>query len=237
MSQAGVQLSRPWRTVLLPIRMTNFLDTPCEVRDLVYVEALYTDQIQLAVNEEIRSSDYETFANNEWVRVSHQIMSTKYEDIRFPKLDLLPKPSISLTLMQVSKQVNAEVMLAFCSFNKSKVSSYPNMGKPSVFIKHAKPFRSVIVCLTQDHWPEYFPNPYESYQSGGDLIQAWRKQIKLLASISNLQFLQLDVNSMAWWLFCNRQAPKTRPWTNLLDALSSRIFLLAYPWVCGRRRV
>ena len=149
--------------------MPNILDTPREVRDLVYVEALYTDQILLAVNEEFRSSDYETLANSDRARASHQIMSSKYEDIRSPKLDPLPKPSISLALMQMSKQVNAEAMLAFCSSNKFKVSSYPTTGKPSVFTRHAKSFRNIIVCLTQDDWPMYFPNPYESYRSGGDL--------------------------------------------------------------------
>ena len=97
-------------------------------------------------------------------------------------------------------------MLASCSFNKFKVSCYPTTGKPSVFTKYATSHRNVIVCLAQDDWPEYSPNPCEIYRRGGDLIQIWRKQIKILASMSNLQFLQLDVNSMAWWLFRNRQA-------------------------------
>ena len=54
------KLPRPWRIILLPITMPNFLDTPREVGDLVYVKALYTDQILLGVNEETCFSDLRT---------------------------------------------------------------------------------------------------------------------------------------------------------------------------------
>lgn len=153
--------------------MPNFQDIPRELRDLIYAEALTTDGFLLALNEEIRSFHVVLWAMIERVVSFGQTRHKNDEEIRFPRLDL-PKPSVSLALAQVSKQLYNEAMHAFCSLNTFQISSYPTTGKPSVFMKHVKSFQSVYGDLALPLWEDYFPNSYCVYRCGGDPIHIWK---------------------------------------------------------------
>ena len=179
--------------------MPNFLDLPREVRDIVYADALYTEHVLLAMNEEL--CDYEI----------------EHEGRRFPK------SSISLPLLLVNRQLYAEAMPVLCSINKFEISAYPARRLPSVFTKYGKFFQKIIIYLAYDGDSDHFPEE-DVHVSGGDLVQRWKKQIQSLAPMRNLQFLELNVEAMMWWIWQNRNVSKSHATSCACRALKPDLY-------------
>lgn len=149
--------------------MANFLDLPREIRNMIYVEALDSSHILYAIKEEIYTSQSEAHT-----------------------------ASIATILLQVNKQINAEATPIFFGRNFFKMSFYPPLDKPSVFTSYPQRFRSIVLRLELYVLAVCFPR-YGIYGSHSKKkTDIWRYQIRTLAPMVNLQFLQLDINDVTW---------------------------------------
>ena len=150
-----------------PADMSNLMDCPREIKDMIYTEALITDNVLIAKNEQI-----------------------EYADFAFSQ----PRPLMAL--LRVSRRVNTETTDIFYAVNIFKLSAYPTLGKPSIFTSHATLFRSVIVEFSHKQSEHYFPGG-DSSPTNYDLIYTWKKQIETLVPMANLKYLELDVSAIA----------------------------------------
>jgi len=166
--------------------MPNFMDLPREIRNMIYVQALVSEKI-LVKEEEEAENDLD------------------------PRIN--PRKSAPTALMQVSRTLNNEANVIFYSLNTFRLSSsYSISGKPSIFNSHATLFRRVLVELFIDQttWeqrhviPDWNSTP--NLDSGIALVNIWQKQIRALAPLINLQFLELKVLGLLDldWGLCRR---------------------------------
>lgn len=114
------------------------MDFPREVRDMIYAEALVSNQVLIVKGE------CGGYPNNKYG-----------SDDNFQYFDP------TLALLQVSKTINSEATPIFFGINTSKLSPLPGLGRPSVFTKYAPLFRSVVVELFNKYydkcwWGEVF---------------------------------------------------------------------------------
>jgi len=162
------------------------MDLPREIRDMIYVQALVSEKILLKEEEEAEQ-DLDPRRN--------------------------PRKPASTALLQVSRTLNNEANVIFYSLNTFRLSSsYSISGKPSIFNSHATLFRRVLLELFIDQttWEQrhYISdwNPTPNLDSGIALVNIWRKQIRSLAPMINVQSLELKVLGLLDldWGLCRR---------------------------------
>lgn len=146
--------------------MPNFMDLAREIRDMIYVQALVSDKFLVKEGEEA-------------------------EDALDSEIN--PRKSAPTALLQVSRTLNNETKVIFYSFNTFQLSSsYSISGQPSIFNTHATLFRRVRVALFDRHDnPDW--NLTSDLDSGIVLVNIWQKQVRALAPLINLHFLELMV--------------------------------------------
>lgn len=105
--------------------MTNFLDLPREIRDMIYLEVLYYGRRLFAKNEQL-----ELCNPND--------------------LDWRLLPDANPALFRASKQIYPEASSVFFDRNTFQPSYYPALGKPSLFTIHARRFRNINLVLGFD---------------------------------------------------------------------------------------
>jgi len=181
--------------------MPNFLDLARELRDMVYVAALSTEHILFAKNE-------------------------IDPDFMYDQAD----SSIPLTLLQVNKQINAEATEIFLARNTFRASLCPALGRASVFTTHARLFRNIVLKLA---YPAYlldreyqYVNTVEgsTYEGNNDdgLIGLWKQQMRMLGSMTNLKFVQLEVTNLVIMVYNPGDVRKDVPtWSLLRELLTS----------------
>jgi len=149
------------------------MDLARETRDMIYIQALVFDKILVKEQEETEAAlDFKTN----------------------------PRKPAPTALLQVSQTLNNEANVIFYSLNTFQLSSsYSISGKPSIFNSHATLFRRVLVKLFvgPTYW-EQSPNTPDwnlspELDSGIALVNIWQKQIRALAPMINLQYLELKV--------------------------------------------
>jgi len=115
--------------------MPNFMDLPREVRDMIYAEAMISDQVLIARGE---CGGYPNNKNR-----------NDYEaDFRHS--------GPTLALLRVNKTTNSETTPVFLAVNTFKLSPLPSLGRSSVFTKHGSLFRNVAVELYSPNNDKYW---------------------------------------------------------------------------------
>ncbi len=150
------------------------MDLAREIRNMIYVQALVSDQVLVKEREETEA-----------------VLDRR----------IIPRRSAPTALLQVSRIGNSEANVIFYSLNTFQLSSsYSILGKPSIFNSHATLFRRVLVELWVDAkppWekPQDIPdwNSTPDLDSGIALVNIWQNQIRALSPMINLQFLELKV--------------------------------------------
>lgn len=102
----------------------------------------------------------------------------------------------TLALLRANKTINSEAIPVFFAVNTFKLSPVPGLGRHSVFTNYASLFRNVVVELFNHYCVKYREGEILDTGTSEDLIQIWRDQIRLLAAMTNLRFLELNIHSM-----------------------------------------
>ena len=127
-----------------------------------------------------------------YAMISNGILLAKGEDIQKYWLE----SPLSLPLLEVSRKVSKEALEIFYAINMFQISPYPVLGKPSVFVKHAKLFRSVRLVFDDSWLDEY--GPLKDPWTKDGFVDIWKKQIRTLLPMHGLRTLWLDINSLMY---------------------------------------
>lgn len=188
--------------------MTNFLDLARELRDTIYTHALSTEHILFAKNE-------------------------IYPDFEYDRIDF----PITVALLQVNKQVNAEAVQVFYARNTFQASLNHALGKPSLFTTHARLFRKIIMKLRRSN-PDRYPWNKDRVPKEGEgatsedheddkLIALWKQQTQVLVPMTNLRYLELNVFNLLIMIcihtrrFMEVKKENAATWTLLRELLKS----------------
>ena len=116
-------------------------------------------------------------------------------DFKHPKFHSTPEPQGSpiTALLRVSKTVSTEAAAIFYSINTFEQSTPYNRPISSVFKTHAEKFRKLILSFDdRATWQEK--------ESGSAwiniMMQGFKAQIESLPSMTNLEYLQLNVSEL-----------------------------------------
>jgi len=153
--------------------MPKFIDFPREIRDMIYVEALVSDQVLVAKDE-----------------------CGGYPNNQYGSDDDFQHSDPTSALLQVNTTINSEAAAIFFGTNTFKLSPQPGLGRPSIFTRYATLFRSVVLELFNQYSVKYWAGEVLDFGTYEDLIQIWRDQIRALAAVANLRFLELNIRGV-----------------------------------------
>lgn len=102
----------------------------------------------------------------------------------------------ALALLRADKRINGEATPVFFAINTFKLTPWPGLGRFSVFTKYAPLLRRVVVELVNQHSVGYWTGVARGPSTHRTLVHIWGNQIRALASMANLQFLEVNVHSM-----------------------------------------
>jgi len=140
---------------------------------MIYVEALVSDQVLIAKGE-----------------------CGGYANTNYGSGDDFRRSDPTLALLRASKQIHNEAIPVFFAVNTFKLSPQRGLGKFSVFTKHAALFRNVAVEFDTEHCYKYRADKAFDLAMHKHVIYTWRDQIRGLASLFNLRFLELNVRNL-----------------------------------------
>lgn len=151
-------------------RMFRFMDLPREIRDMIYVHALVTDQ-------------HLFFGSIEESEIGGDLMFSA----------LFAPYSLSMTLLNVCKTIYTEATLIFYGKN---IFALPDIESkmPSPFISKASLVRRVVVILPSAGFHTTWK--YASLWKIQPLLDAWRVMLRNLASFTNLDVVEVDVSEL-----------------------------------------
>lgn len=140
---------------------------------MIYAEALVSDQVLIAKGE---CGGYPSNKDGSGDDLRHSVQA--------------------LALLRANKNINSEATPVFFAVNTFKLSPLPCLGRPSVFTKYSPLFRSVVVELFNRCSIMYWAGMIVNFGTCERLIQIWRDQIRALAAMVNLRYLELNARGM-----------------------------------------
>lgn len=195
--------------------MPELMDLPREIRDIIYAQALSSNQILIA------KSEVKGYLDNRKIGSAYQqeVFWYMYEDseVSFDSAgdyegwydDYIEAQSKlhaidfryshpALALLGVSKTINTEATAIFYGINTFRLSDPEVYGvSGSVLLKHAAALRNVVLQLSGTWGPDcVFPHVVPCFTEPGDLQRMWDTQLDALKHMVNLRFLELDVRSL-----------------------------------------
>lgn len=149
--------------------MFRFLYLPREIRDMIYVHALVTEQILY----------FEGF--------KEPIL----KDLVL--LAIIARQSLSIPLLNVCKTINAEATPIFYGRNTFALREIESR-KPSPFTSQTTLIHRVVVNLPSAGF--YTTCQYGSHWEIQPLLDLWRVMLRKLQSFTNLDMVELDVSEL-----------------------------------------
>lgn len=126
-----------------------------------------------------------------------EVLQSKFNLIGYNQLrNYSEHQPLSLALLVVSKVIGSEAKRAFYDANVFKLSWSAFLGFSSLFTTQASHFRNLrLVFCDVESRPLWLAALEPERQLS--LVDAWKLQIRALASIPNLKFLELEVSCIA----------------------------------------
>lgn len=152
-----------------PVDMFRFMDLPREIRDMIYVHALVTGQVMY------------TKVFKDHIRVDHMLST-------IPARLLL-----SIPLLNVCRTINAEATPIFYGKNTFALPEIESRSS-SPFTKPATLIRRIVVNLPSAGFHTCWR--YGLNWKIQPLLDAWRVSLRNLASFTNLDVVEFDVNEL-----------------------------------------
>lgn len=140
---------------------------------MIYAEAMVSDQVLIAKGE-----------------------CGGYPNNKYGSGDDFRHSDSTLALLRVNKTINSEAIPVFFGINTFELSPQQGLGKFSVFTKHAALFRNVAVEFDTEHCYKYRADEAFDLAMHKHVIYTWCDQIRGLASLFNLRFLELNVRNL-----------------------------------------
>jgi len=151
------------------VAMFRFIDLPPEIRDIIYVQALVTDQILY----------FEGFKE------------PNRKDLVL--LAIIARRSLSISLLNVCKTINAEATPIFYGKNTFALPEIESR-MPSPFTSQATLIHRVVVSLPSAGF--YTTWEYGSRWKIQPMLDVWKVMLRNLTSFTNLDMIEVDASEL-----------------------------------------